>query len=392
MKHPIIYLSFQARASLFTMSDYIPVDCVNLICALAPILLDLDRDDPIPYHDSAFTGQMRFNELMNSYNTNRFHDSCRMDKRTFTLMLNFLIDHGELVGSENICAGQRLMIYISVLKGSSNRATSEIWQHSGSTISEIVNQVATCFEKVQHLLFIRPTNERQQEIANDPKFSGFFDDCIGALDGCHCSAATNDPLFRNHKHHMMSQNVLGVVNFNLTFSAVVAGWEGCAHDGAVLADGLTKGLTTFPGKYYVGDADYGLSRYCLTPYRGVRYHLREWEIAGRRPENARELFNLRHASLRNVIERAFGILKKRFPILVRMTSYPMETQVRLVKSCFMIHNFIKLNQGYEDEYDQWIQEEDGENDEEDDENDDDDEVAGLNGNLDLFRDNIAQQM
>jgi hypothetical protein len=372
------------------MSDYIPVDCVNLICALAPILLDLDQEDPIPYHNSVLTGQMRFEEVMNTQNPKRFSDCCRMDKRTFTLMLYFLIDHGELVGSENICAGQRLMIYISILKGSSNRTTSEMWQHSGSTISEIVNEVAMCFDRVQHLLFIRPTNERPQEITNNPKFAGFFDDCIGALDGCHCSAATNDPLFRNYKHNMFSQNVLGLVNFDLTFSHVLAGWEGCAHDGAVLADALAKGLTTFPGKYYLGDAGYGLSRYCLTPYRGVRYHLKEWEAAGRRPENARELFNLRHASLRNIIERAFGILKKRFPILVRMTSYPMETQVRLVKSCFMIHNFIRLNQGYEDDYDQWVQDEDGEDD--DDDGDNDDGAGGVNGNMYAFRNNIAQQM
>ena len=36
-----------------------------------------------------------------------------------------------------------------------------------------------------------------------------------------------------------------------------------------------------------------------------------------------------------------------------MTSYPMESQVDLVKVCFMIHNFIKINQGYEDEFDEW---------------------------------------
>ncbi|KAI3701264.1 hypothetical protein L2E82_45915 [Cichorium intybus] len=47
--------------------------------------------------------------------------------------------------------------------------------------------------------------------------------------------------------------------------------------------------------------------------RGVRYHLKEYST--RAPENSKELFNLRHASLRNAIERAFGVLKKRFPII-----------------------------------------------------------------------------
>lgn len=51
----------------------------------------------------------------------------------------------------------------------------------------------------------------------------------------------------------------------------------------------------------------------ITPYRGVRYHLKEY--SSRAPENAQEIFNHRHSSLRNVIERAFGVLKKRFPII-----------------------------------------------------------------------------
>ena len=35
-------------------------------------------------------------------------------------------------------------------------------------------------------------------------------------------------------------------------------------------------------------------------YRGVRYHLKECFV--RPPENAKELFNLRHASLRTVVK------------------------------------------------------------------------------------------
>jgi len=53
----------------------------------------------------------------------------------------------------------------------------------------------------------------------------------------------------------------------------------------------------------------------LTPYRGVRYHLKETARANQRPKNPKELFNLRHASLRNAIERIFGVVKRRFPIL-----------------------------------------------------------------------------
>src|ERR1700690_2668566 len=43
-----------------------------------------------------------------------------------------------------------------------------------------------------------------------------------------------------------------------------------------------------------------------------------------RPENPKELFNLRHASARKVIERIFGVLKRRFRILVVPPEYDMK--------------------------------------------------------------------
>jgi hypothetical protein len=45
-----------------------------------------------------------------------------------------------------------------------------------------------------------------------------------------------------------------------------------------------------------------------------------------RPRNAKELFNLRHAQLRNVVEHIFGIVKRRWSIFTRAQEYPIETQ------------------------------------------------------------------
>lgn len=33
------------------------------------------------------------------------------------------------------------------------------------------------------------------------------------------------------------------------------------------------------GKYYLADAGYGIQTGILPPYRGVRYHLKEWVAA-----------------------------------------------------------------------------------------------------------------
>jgi hypothetical protein len=71
----------------------------------------------------------------------------------------------------------------------------------------------------------------------------------------------------------------------------------------------------------------------------VRYHLSKYGPRNR-PTNARELFNLRHSSLRVTIERAFGALNNRFRILDNKPFHPFKTQVKLVLACCILHNWI----------------------------------------------------
>ena len=84
-----------------------------------------------------------------------------------------------------------------------------------------------------------------------------------------------------------------------------------------------------------------MNRSCLiVPYRGVHYNLKEYSV---RPlENAKELFNLQHASLRTDIERAFGVLKKRFPIIASTIepNYCVETQNEIILACCIFHNYL----------------------------------------------------
>ena len=58
------------------------------------------------------------------------------------------------------------------------------------------------------------------------------------------------------------------------------------------------------------------------------------------PTNARELFNLRHSSLRVTVERAFGALKNMFCILDNKPFHPYKTQVKLVLAYCILHNWI----------------------------------------------------
>jgi hypothetical protein len=185
-------------------------------------------------------------------------------------------------------------------------------------------------------------------ITNNPKFAQYFTDCIGAIDGTHIDVhlpASEQPRYRNRKQHL-SQNVLAACNFDMQFSYVLAGWEGSAHDSTVLRDAqYNQGFKTPPKKYWLGDAGYSNSETILVPYRGTRYHLKEQRLAKKKPENSKELFNLRHASLRNVIERIFGVLKRKYQILQSPSEYSIDTQARIILACTALHNWVRFREG-----------------------------------------------
>ncbi|XP_052726956.1 uncharacterized protein LOC128194802 [Vigna angularis] len=153
---------------------------------------------------------------------------------------------------------------------------------------------------------------------------------------------TDAPRFRGRKD-WPTQNVFAACDFDMKFTYVLAGWEGTTSDSRILKNALDRDdpLVIPQGKYYLGDAGFMLKSTIMTPYRGVRYHLKEFTRKG--PQNARELFNHRHSSLRNVIERTFGVLKKRFPIIASGTEphYGLETMTNIILTCCILHNFIR---------------------------------------------------
>ncbi|KAK9289613.1 hypothetical protein L1049_007770 [Liquidambar formosana] len=134
--------------------------------------------------------------------------------------------------------------------------------------------------------------------------------------------------------------------------------EGTAYDSRIFVSAVTNPEYKFPkppeGKCYVVDFGFTNVHGFLSPYRGERYHLQEYRGRCHQPTNAKELFNYRHSSLRNVIERCFEVLKKRFPILKMMPSYSLKKQTRIVIAACAIHNFIRMEAQQDilfDEYD-----------------------------------------
>lgn len=130
-----------------------------------------------------------------------------------------------------------------------------------------------------------------------------FQGAFGCVDGSHIPIQVphdEQEKWRNRKLFTSTNAVATcTVDGSLLFTFALFGAEGRGPDSSVL-DMATSQIRWLPNGFLLADAGYGLRYHrTLTPYRGERYHLNEFSNSAQgRPQNPRELFNLRHASAR----------------------------------------------------------------------------------------------
>ncbi|KAL5726030.1 hypothetical protein ACHQM5_009102 [Ranunculus cassubicifolius] len=295
--------------------------------------------------DSILTGHAYVMEKLTRH-PQPCRDLFRMEQHSFIRLCKTLTDRGLLKVTRHMSCEEQLGIFLMTIgHNERNRMVCDRFQHSGETISRHFNKVLRAISELSISLIRPPSFDVVPSyIRHNPKYWPYFKGCIGAIDGTHVSAhiplASQVP-FRGRKG--ITQNVMAACSFDMRFTFVNAGWEGSANDWKVFLETINNPSMNFPrpppGKYYVVDAGYPNMTGFLAPFRGVRYHLQDYRR--NRAQTRKEMFNHRHSSLRNVIERTFGVLKARFPILKLMPSYPFPTQVYIVIACMTIHNFIR---------------------------------------------------
>ncbi|WVZ49431.1 hypothetical protein U9M48_000796 [Paspalum notatum var. saurae] len=164
------------------------------------------------------------------------------------------------------------------------------------------------------------------------QYAPYFDGCIGAIDGTHIRTnfAKKDRQNYMSRKGFTSYNVLATVDMDMRFTYVATGMAGSCHDMMVLRQCMKDPMFPEPplGKYYLADAGYVTQKGYLGRY-----------IHGT-SEPKETLFNSCHASLRVVVERAFGLLKKKWQIMKEMSFFAKDMQGKFIIACFALHNFL----------------------------------------------------
>jgi hypothetical protein len=123
-----------------------------------------------------------------------------------------------------------------------------------------VRSIETCGRKFDKVLrrvsrlaadIIRPVDPEFRIVhqrLKAPRFSPYFDNCIGVIDGTHVSIVVpaQHVVQQTGRHGYTSQNMLAVCDFDMRFIFVMAGWPGSLHDMWVFKDSLDKYGDKYP--------------------------------------------------------------------------------------------------------------------------------------------------
>lgn len=139
-----------------------------------------------------------------------------------------------------------------------------------------------------------------------------------------------------------SFNCQAVCDGDGLFLAISPGWPGAFHDARILGvSGLkqmvdnrqllvgapvqVEGALIKP--YLLGDSGYPLYEWLITPHPSD--HLRKWRR-----------FNYSHSRSRIIIEKSFGMLKRRFAVLATPITFKTATVNDIFVVCCILHNLI----------------------------------------------------
>ncbi|KAA0035293.1 retrotransposon protein [Cucumis melo var. makuwa] len=216
-----------------------------------------------------------------------------MDRRCFVILCHLLRTIAGLTSTEVIDVEEMVAMFLHILAHNvKNRVIQREFMWSSETIFRHFNMVLLAVIRLHEELLKKP-----QPVPNECTYQRWrwFENCLGALDR--------------------------------TYIKVNIPAKGSAADSRILRDALSRPnrLKVPKGNYYyLVDVGYPNTEGFLAPYRSQRYHLQEWRGPENAPSTSKEFFNMKHSSARNVIERAFGVLKGRWAILRRKSYYPVE--------------------------------------------------------------------
>lgn len=227
---------------------------------------------------------------------------------------------------------------------------------SRSSVCRILVRVSEALARQRPNFIKMPETQAERKASSNAFFEiASFPRVIGAIDCTQVKIQSpggdQAEQYRNRKG-WFSFNVQTVAAANLKVINIVARWPGACHDQHIFNNSrlqmrLERG--DFGNFLILGDSGYRNTTYLATPFLNV-------------DTPAKNLYNESQIRTRNVEERSYGVLKRRFPVLSLGMRLKLETVQTIVVACAILHNIaIDNNDFLEDEPEPQQQDDDNDN-------------------------------
>ena len=276
--------------------------------------------------------------LLGSFNAREFKGRMRMDVSTFEYLCSTLAPelHRQDTGMRLAIPVQvKVAISISRLAtGNSMQGIADLYRIGLSSSQLAVSQFCTAIKNKLLAKFISwPSPSIMDRYAQEFEELQGIPYVVGAVDGSHIpiiAPRLHAPDYYNRKgfHSVLLQ---GVVSAKCLFWDFDIGWAGSMHDANLWAR-TAIGQHCEAGKLapyaLVGDAAYPCRPWMLSPFKGHKDGLSREEYH----------WNFVQSSTRMCVERAFGMLKGRWRILLKRVDVHLKNVPDLVLTCLVLHN------------------------------------------------------
>lgn len=225
---------------------------------------------------------------------------------------------------------QVLVAIAAMATGSHQVEIGDCYDISQQLVSVVLARVARAIAGLARHHIKVPAGNSLNKVMQDFYSIAGMPGVIGCVDCTHIRIAKppreDSEIFRCRKG-FFSLNTQAVCGPDLMFYNIVARWPGSVHDARIfensrIHDDLQDGL--LPG-HLLGDSAYACRKYLLTPLLA--------------PNSVHEVnYNTSHIKTRNTIERAFGVLKRRFSYLGKCMRTNLETTQAVIVASVVLHN------------------------------------------------------
>ncbi|XP_023234757.1 putative nuclease HARBI1 [Centruroides sculpturatus] len=157
-----------------------------------------------------------------------------------------------------------------------------------------------------------------------------FPGIIGAIDCTHipiqCPDSSKAQLFYNRKSYY-SINCQVICDGKMKIRNIVARWPGSTHDSRIFCNSSIKEkLQGYCNGYLVGGSGYPCLPYLMTPFLHPQNH-------------AERRYNKGHSRARNIVERLFGVWKRRFPRIGSCLRTKLDNTLNMIIATAILHNW-----------------------------------------------------